>query len=411
MEQLSAGNPAGAKATLDQVKAEHPDQESLWSAYGTIAATNRNFVEAAEDFRKEFAAHPDDVLVALALAEAEDKIGDSGAARYTLELFLDRQPGELRASLYLANLQTTAKDYAAALKTLQAAAAQNPAYRAIQIQICETLVYLNRMDDAAAAAKAALDGADDPETLNDAAYQLSLTGRNLPDAEAGARKAVNILEEKSASLTADQANNGAFAQANLLIASWDTLGWILFREGKPEQARPLVAAAWLNGFRAEVGDHLGQIDEALGHKQAAAHDYSLAKDATAVQAVDPEISGHIEKSLGRLKFPDARPGLKPNPLALQDLRTFHVARPAGADGWGAFRFEITAGGSVLEAQQMSGDSKLAVIQPALLKMQFRDLVPPGSKAHLLRSAVVSCSEGTRCDVVIVPDGGLQTERQ
>jgi hypothetical protein len=44
-------------------------------------------------------------------------------------------------------------------------------------------------------------------------------------------------------------------------------------------------------------------------------------------------------------------------------------------------------------------------------MKFSELIPPGSKAHLLRSAVVSCSMGKDCEVVLVPDGGLQTERQ
>jgi hypothetical protein len=42
-------------------------------------------------------------------------------------------------------------------------------------------------------------------------------------------------------------------------------------------------------------------------------------------------------------------------------------------------------------------------------MKFPELLWPGSKAHLLRSAVVSCTAGAMCDVVMVPDGGLQTE--
>jgi hypothetical protein len=44
-------------------------------------------------------------------------------------------------------------------------------------------------------------------------------------------------------------------------------------------------------------------------------------------------------------------------------------------------------------------------------MKFPELLPPGSKAHLPRSAVVSCSAGTTHEVVFVPDGGLQTEQQ
>jgi hypothetical protein len=60
---------------------------------------------------------------------------------------------------------------------------------------------------------------------------------------------------------------------------------------------------------------------------------------------------------------------------------------------------------------MSGEQHIAGIKPALDKMKFPELLPPDSKAHLLRSAVVSCSTGPTCDVVLVPDGGLQTEQQ
>lgn len=44
-------------------------------------------------------------------------------------------------------------------------------------------------------------------------------------------------------------------------------------------------------------------------------------------------------------------------------------------------------------------------------MKFPGLVPAESKAHLLRSAVISCSSGNDCEVVLVPGGGLQTESQ
>ena len=43
-------------------------------------------------------------------------------------------------------------------------------------------------------------------------------------------------------------------------------------------------------------------------------------------------------------------------------------------------------------------------------MKFPELVPPGSAAHLLRSGVLSCSMGTTCDLVLVPNSSLSTEQ-
>jgi hypothetical protein len=59
---------------------------------------------------------------------------------------------------------------------------------------------------------------------------------------------------------------------------------------------------------------------------------------------------------------------------------------------------------------MSGEQRLADIKTVVDAMKFPELLPPDSKVHLLRSAVISCSMGTTCDVVLVPNGGLQTEQ-
>jgi hypothetical protein len=265
------------------------------------------------------------------------------------------------------------------------------------------LLRLDRKEEAAAAARAVLDGTDDPGMLNDAAYMLAESGIGLDAAEDASRKSIAKVEEKSATITTAEVNSNAFLQANLLIASWDTLGWILYREGKLEAALPYISAAWRGSLRAEVGDHLGQIYEALGRRDDAESVYVLAQ-------ATPDVRNHIHESAVRLRNAGAKPG-PVNPVdALQQARTYKIKKPAGASGWGTFRLEITTEG-VIESQQMSGEQKIAAAKPEIDAMKFPDLIPPGSKAHLLRSAVVSCSMGANCEVVLVPDGGLQTERQ
>lgn len=256
-----------------------------------------------------------------------------------------------------------------------------------------------------------MEGSDDPGVLNDAAYQLSETGVDLAAAEAASRRSVDLLEAKSATFSAQEANSRSFADAQLLVASWDTLGWILFREDKAGDAKPYIAAAWRDSLHAEVGDHLGQIDETLGLKDEALTAYSFANDA--LNANDtPDVRGHIHDSIARLKDAGAKAQRPPGAATTQDLRTYAVVRPEGVKGWGTFRLEITTTG-VVDAQLMSGQPTVAGMKPSMMAMRFPELLPPGSKAHLLRSAVVSCSEtgDRKCDVVLVPDGGLQTEMQ
>lgn len=118
---------------------------------------------------------------------------------------------------------------------------------------------------------------------------------------------------------------------------------------------------------------------------------------------------HITKSIARLGGGNTAGSGYAGRQALQNTRTYHVARPTGISGWGTFRVQLNPNG-VIASQQMSGDRKLSAIGEKINAMKFPELVPPGSAAHMLRSAVVSCSMGSNCDVVLVPNSNLQTEQ-
>lgn len=409
-EKIQAQDWGGARDALDQVKEKNPNQENLWSMYGFLAEVmDVDYPSAIADFRKELALHPDSGAAVMGLADAQTKSGDSSGALKTLQAYYDAHQDNARLAEYLANLETNADDKAGALKILEAATKQNPDDRYLRVQMSQTLVYLGRMEEAAAVAKSALDGSDDPGILNDGAYTLSETGLDLDIAEDASRKSIDKQEEKSAAFTTESANSSAFALSNVLIASWDTLGWILYRENKFDAALAMLLPAWRASLRAENGDHIGQLYEAEGKKKDAAEAYSLAQSALNKNS-PPDVRRHITESLARLKSEGITPGAAVGTQALQDLRTYKIPRPNGAGGWGTFRLEVTTAG-VIESQQMSGEAQIASAKPAIDAMKFPELLPPNSKAHLLRSAVVSCSMGKTCDVVLVPDGGLQTERQ
>jgi len=407
-EKMRTKDWDGARALLNEVKQKDPNAKGLWGEYGMLAEyVDHDVDQAKTDFRKELAMQPDNYSLVGTLAALDVNTGDSADARRIVRKFLDLHPDNLPMAYYLSSLQTAANDDDGALKTLQTAAEQNPDDRILSTQIGEILVRLHRYQEAAAAARATLDGSDDPEVLNDGADVLSGAGIDLALGEEASRKCIAKLEEESAGITTAEANSKAFARANLLVYSWDTLGWILYREGKSDEAEPYLAAAWRASLRAEIGDHLGQLYEAAGKKERAYDVYVLAQSAVNRNTA-PDAKTRLAESVARLRPAGATPG-RSQTEALQALRTYKIAKPAGASGWGTFRLEITANG-VIESQQMSGEHKLDALKSAISGMKFPELLPPGSKAHLLRSAVVSCS-GVTCELVMVPGGGLQTEQE
>ena len=174
-------------------------------------------------------------------------------------------------------------------------------------------------------------------------------------------------------------------------------------------SEPLIVAGWRNALVPESGDHLGQLYEKMGEERKALAAYRLAAASIEGENVTPEVREHITRSIARLSAKSA-PGARDNGTqALQESRTYHVAKRGGASGWGTFRLQISTSG-VIAAQQINGDAKLNAIAEQVSALKFPELVPPGSAAHLLRDAVVSCSMGTDCDVVLVPNSSLQTER-
>ncbi len=408
-DKMRSGDWNGALEALNQVMAKNPKEENLWALYAVVARMeDHDYSQSITDLRKEVATHPDNLFAVVSLAQTQLEIQDSSGARRTLRDYLHRHPSNAPISMQLSTLQTNAGDYAGALRTLEAAAKQNPDNRELQTMESEALVHLGRNQEAAAAAKSALDGATDPGQLNDAAYTLSETGIDLDVAEAASRRSITAQEKKSEEMTTEQANMKAFANSNLLVTSWDTLGWILFRESKNAEAMPYLVAAWRASLSPEVGYHLGRLYQAMGKKKEAATTFALAETATKSNT-PPDLLGHIKNSLARLKASGFKPAAS-GVQALQNLRTYKVPRHKGVSGWGTFRLEITTAG-VIESQQITGSSQIAEIKPELAAMKFPGLVPTGSKAHLLRSAVVSCSLHKVCEVVLVPNGGLQTERQ
>lgn len=399
-----------ARELLQQVEQKDSKARGLWAERGFIAEiSDHNLEEAKADYRKELANEPDNVWTVNALSRLEANTGHGGEARKLIQEYVQAHPENLEMALSLAFLQTNAGDDNGALKTLETASAQHPDNRLLSLQMGGVLIRLNRKQEAAAVARSAMDGTDDPAILNDAAYVLSESGIDLASAEEASRKSIAKLEEESASMTTAQANSKAFARANLMVAAWDTLGWTLFQEGKHDEAEPILSAAWRASLRPEIGDHLAQLYEAAGQKQRAYELYVLAQ-AAFDRSTPPDVKTRVAESATRLRPADAKAPRWLNSEGLQSLRTYKIDKPAGVSGWGTFRLEISTAG-VIESQQMSGDHKIEPVKPAIAAMKFPELLPPGSKAHLLRSAVVSCASGSKCEVVLVPDGGLQTEQQ
>lgn len=133
------------------------------------------------------------------------------------------QPKEVREIRYtLSNVYSTAKDFPKSEEQLQ---------------------------------KILKDDPNDATANNDLGYIMADQGKNLDEAERMIRKAIDLdREQKKASTSPDDEKENA--------AYLDSLGWVLFRRGRFEEARTWMekAAALLEGAEDPVvWDHLGDV--------------------------------------------------------------------------------------------------------------------------------------------------------
>lgn len=405
-----SGNLEGALKKLDEAKKIHPEQPFLWSNYGYVAMVQNKSEEAKKHFSNELALYPDESYVAWLYAGYLRRLGESQEARKLLRTFFNNDPSDPPVALLLASIEAEAS-LPDAISTLRRASEAAPKNRAFQDALGGYLISNQQSVEAISLARTMLEGADTPETLNGAAYLLAQTRTDLPLAEQSARKALEMLDAGTASASVSEANARSFERTSMLIATWDTLGFVLFEENKLDEARDYLEAAWRNNYDQVVGSHYAQLQEALGDSKAALRTYELArgdKPMASTRDIQP-----IDANIMRLKKAGVASTVNAGAIQLlQEERSFKVKLnvPRRSYCSATFRLQVSSN-SAQAVMLVSGEPSLEVATQSIKQLHLPHLVPTHSTARILRDAVLSCSAGAgSCEFVLMPIGNINAER-
>ncbi|ADV83659.1 transglutaminase domain-containing protein [Terriglobus saanensis SP1PR4] len=397
----------GARSRLEALRKSSPDAPYVLGMLGLVKASDGDLDAAARDIEAEMKAHPDDdpsMVLGLAqeysnkqrYSDAEALLGKYGGSNARVQ--------QMRVFIY--NKQG---DYTHALGVLRDLQARQPEDRAVASQVASTLYELHRNEEAAMAAKKAMDGSDDPDVINNNVYVLSETKIDLPFAETQSRRSVELLEKMTASQVLEEANTKAFAASANLTASWDTLGYILLLEGKPKEAAPYLRAAWFSQENIIVGNHLAQTFEALDRNADALWMYRLSRQTEHAGDAKQDYA-EVAAAIARLEKNGVKAASGESfPTSMQDFRSYHVKNSAGAEGGGTVRLQLNADG-VAAAMLVSGDAKLRPLLDETKSLRLPGAEPAGSPARILRDAVVYCGKkSATCDFVLMLNSGIAVE--
>ena len=375
-ESLRALNIPAAQQQLDQARALNPQQRYLWSAYGGLAYALGKITEASEDTQKELTLHPDEVQMNGMLANLQHTRGHDDAALASLHRWEEGAPADPSPAIALMGMLHTLKRDAEAIElgssSLRQLSSGTADLTQIRLVLADLQARAGRKADAAATVLPLAATVTDPSQQNSVAYILADAGVELSADEAVERGVLEKLDAETANWTLDESPFTLAAQTNLLIASWDTMGWILYREGNLPEARRYIEAAWRNTPREEMQEHVRVIDSAM-HRSSAA-----------------EVGSDQERRTFPLGAAKARRGTAELRLLLaagKVLRSEPVAAP------------VVAGVEHVSNTKAAPDLPDAaeLVKSADLHLLF----PEKSGAHLVRTGIVNCS-GVTCQLVLEP---------
>ena len=386
-----------AVSLLRRVVELEPKDRAAWNNLGRAHMGLRQIDEAIAAYKKQIDVNPYDAYAYNNLGFAYAEQGKHAEAEAAYRKQLEVNPLDKYAHANLGYMLVTQRHYEKAAPVLEQAAALTPDSAYLQVQLGKTYLNLRRAEDATKAFARAVEISPDPATWNNVAYQLALGGVDLARAQQYAESAVTATAAATRNLTLDHTDDRALGLVRSLASYWDTLGWVHFAKGDLAAAEKYVAASWQLAQHAEVGDHLAQIFEKTGRRDAALRTYA---QALAASKPPPEVREHLERAAGSRTRADAL--LAEHRGDLSKARIIPLAH-TGPAGKKAEFFVLFAAPAVEGVKFIEGDEELRALIPVIQKLPAAGVFPDDTPAKLLRRGIAVC-DGTRCSLtLLLPD--------
>ena len=353
---------SAAATLLEEAKQLNPQQRNLWVDLGVVAENRGEKWQALQDMLAELNNHPDEDEAYRQAVRLSIAANDRRTAEQTLERWSTQYPTNPLPLIQLSEIQLSDNQPAKAEENAERAMGMltdygRGRYPDLQLTLGVAQMRTGKQDKGIENLTDLLKKTDNPSFINDAAYELADANKELALDEEKQRIALADLTKGTQGWTLNEPVEVVRPKTLQLIAAWDTMGWILFREGKVREAKPYIAAAWMNRPDSTLRQHLDEVNAKLG-------------------------------------VPAAN-----KPLDTQEVRTYPLGPPGTRHGVAEYRLLI-AHGQVLEVKS-AGQKTIEGAETVLRRAKVRDLIPEGSDAKLVRSGMLNCYS-TECQLVLLP---------
>lgn len=259
---LSAANE------LEHLLAQHPAHAQARLMLGGVLAQVERYAAAEEHLRLIPVAGPHGPSALHLMAQMAMARGDTASAIRLMEQARARRPEEARFAVDHARALRRLARNEEALTLLTQGIDRWPRHAELRYVRAMTMYDLGDADGAIWAMHEVLDvQPDHPGALNFIGFTWAEEGKKLPEAERMIRAALRQRPDEPAFI--------------------DSLGWVLYRQGEPGAARPILErAVQLDPDTPELRMHLAICLWTLGEREAAQSAFEIALDKTPAKQKD-----------------------------------------------------------------------------------------------------------------------------
>ncbi len=396
-----------ARSLVNQVKAIDPTQPGLWALSAGVSLGMGETSNAIHDLQEEIKLHPSNLSVYPALDRTQLAGGYRADAKETLARWAEAAPEDPVPEVELVSMQLADNEpdlaEARAEQALLRTALDGHPNERLELLLGRAQLSANKKNEGHQTLTALLKKTEDVDLMNDTAYELANIGLELPLCEEKTRFALETMEVASRSWTLNEAPEVLRGKTVLLQASWDTMGWIYFREGDAKRAEPYVRAAWLGRQDLKLSKHLAEIDLSRGNRNAALLDYELGIATEAgygALGVRKQQSREAKVSLERvqeLQKAGAHSGVSDSSTALANVRKI----PLGPGEPGVAEYKLLVSNQGIVHAEPTGDQQVSGAIEKLKRARMSAYLPEHVEAQLMFKGMVNCHSGV-CELILEP---------
>src|SRR5579862_78631 len=389
---FNAGNTASAIPLFERLVLIDPRHQSAWNDLGLAHLRTGNYDAAIAAFQKQLEVNPSDEHANDYLGLTYQQQRNYPEAIATFRKQVAANPFDSAAHAALGEILLEQHEYAAAVPELDKATILSPENAGLRLALGSA--FLNSGDDkkALTAFEAAAQLSPTPPVWNNIAYNLADRAVDLDKAQHYAESAISATEADLQKIDLSHVTPQHLSEVANLGAYWDTLGWLYFRKGEFELAERYVRAAWILDQTGEVADHLAQIDEQLGQKARAIHQYALA---LAAPGSLPDTRAKLILLLGGNTQIDTLVEQARPDLAL--LRRIPAGKLDAEDAQADFLILLSPGEKSARVESIrfvGGSERLKPFADRLRTLDYGTVFPDSAPAKLIRRGTLDCSAKT-----------------